>query len=447
MKLPSLKYPVLTWSSILAMVLIIGVSFQGFLTVFGAHLIGHYTALRLWDEVLLLLCSLGSIYLIFADRTIRFNTLYRRLVWLILGYIALNVVLGLIAYEDHHVTLKALGYGLVVNLRYLVFFLVTWSLSLRLSKLRNSWQKMILWPAGIVILFGLLQILVFPHDFLKHFGYGSNTIPPFETINSNSNYIRIQSTLRGANPLGAYMILPLSLAFLLILKAKRLDWKPIAFFLLGLLVLLFTFSRSAWIGVFLSLVFLLVTSNFARKYKKYLLTALGVLVVVLAGLFIGLHNNPTFQNYVFHTQTNSKIKTTSDQQHSTALKTGLNDVINQPLGRGPGTSGPASLYNNQERNPEDYYIQIAEEDGWLGIVLFALIIIGVGYILYLRREDPLSMFLLACLIGISFTNLLMYAWSDDSLSYIWWGLAGIAMTGDKRAKETKVDNGKKTEGV
>lgn len=437
MRFSALKYPILTWASILSIVLIVGVPFQGFLTVFGAHLIGHYTALRLWDEVILALCAAGSIYLLLTDRKIRFNTLYRRLVWLIIAYIALNLVLGFIAYKNHNVTLKALGYGLVVNLRYLVFFLVTWSLSLRLSKLRNSWQKMVIIPAVIVIVFGLLQIFIFPHNFLSHFGYGSSTIPPIETINHNNNYIRIMSTLRGANPLGAYMILPLTLIFMFILRSKKPNWKQVIFFFAGLIVLFYSFSRSAWIGAGLSLVFILVTSSFAKTYKKQLLAAVAGLVVVVLGLFIGLHNNQTFQNFVFHTQAHSAIKTTSDQQHSSALRAGLKDVLNQPLGRGPGTSGPASYYNHTERNPEDYYIQIAEEDGWLGIVLFGLIVLGIGYILWLRRDDPLSLFLLACLIGITFTNLLAYAWADDTLAYVWWGLAGIAMTPNKSAIETK----------
>jgi hypothetical protein len=47
--------------------------------------------------------------------------------------------------------------------------------------------------------------------------------------------------------------------------------------------------------------------------------------------------------------------------------------------------------------------------------------------------------LLASLIGISFVNLLSHAWADDTLAYLWWGLAGIAIgTG------TKSESGKRT---
>jgi hypothetical protein len=380
MRISALKYTVLTWVSIISMLIILLVPFQGFLSVFGAHLIGHYTALRLWDEALLALVVLGIIYLLLTDSKIRFNTLYRRLVWLIAGYIVLNVALGLIAYRDHHVTAKALGFGLIVNLRYLIFFLATWAVALRMSKLRHSWKPLVIWPAVIVIIFGLLQVFVLPHDFLSHFGYSTNTIPAMETINHNSKYIRIGSTLRGANPLGAYMILPLSLSLLLITRSKKPNRKQILYLVAGLVVLFFSFSRSAWLGAFVSLSFILLMSPFALKHPKQILSGLGALVVVLLCLVAVFHNNKTFQNYVFHTQTNPAVKTTSDQQHNSAIKNGLKQVAKQPLGRGSGTAGPASIYNYNARNPEDYYIQIAEEDGWLGIVIFVLIIAGVGYI-------------------------------------------------------------------
>ena len=37
------------------------------------------------------------------------------------------------------------------------------------------------------------------------------------------------------------------------------------------------------------------------------------------------------------------------------------------------------------------------------------------------------MILFVSLIGISFINLLSHAWADDTLSLLWFGLAGIAL--------------------
>jgi O-antigen ligase len=122
------------------------------------------------------------------------------------------------------------------------------------------------------------------------------------------------------------------------------------------------------------------------------------------------------------------VKTSSNHGHVSALKQGIHDVVHEPLGRGPGTAGPASAYNNQPaRISENFFLQVGQETGLIGLALFLLINGGVGYLLWLRREDPLSLALFASLIGLTAVNLLGHAWADDTLAYIWWGLAGIAM--------------------
>src|ERR1035438_7680194 len=122
MRISALKYTVLSWVSILIILIFVIVPFQGFLPTWGSSILGHYTLLRLWDELLLIICLIGSFYLLLTDKKIRFNTLSRRLVQVILAYIFLTLALGIVSYIDKDVTEKALFYGLIVNLRYLVFF-------------------------------------------------------------------------------------------------------------------------------------------------------------------------------------------------------------------------------------------------------------------------------------------------------------------------------------
>lgn len=435
MRVSALKYTILSWVSGLAMVILLLMPFHAFLTVWGASLLGHYTALRLWKEVLLVFCVIGAICLVATDHKIRSHTLTRRLVWLILGYMLLTAVWGLLALNQHDVSAKALGYGLIINLRFLAFFLVTWAVALRMSRLRIHWQWVVLWPAAIVIVFGLLQILVLPRDFLSHFGYGPATIPAFETINNNINYVRIASTLRGANPLGAYLLIPISLLSILLIRGKRL--RLYGALLAGALVVeFFTFSRSAWVGAVLSIVVVLGLSHLPRRTQRIGLVVAGCLILAVALLAVGFRHNVKFQNFVLHTQTHSAVSTTSDQGHESALSIGLHDLSHQPLGDGPGTAGPASVYNNHPaRIAEDYYIQIGQEVGWLGLAMFLLIMTGVGYLLWLRRGHPLALSLFASLVGISFIGLFAHVWTDDTLAYVWWGLAGIAMAPDLNKEE------------
>lgn len=428
MKTSALKYPVLSWVSGFIIVILLLMPFHAFLTVWGASLFGHYTALRLWKEALVVVCIVGSLYLLITDHKIRSHTLTRRLVWVILSYMLLTVVWGLLALNQHDVTAKALGYGLVVNLRFLAFFLVTWAIALRISRLRVHWQWVVLWPAVIVIAFGVLQILVLPNNFLSHFGYGPATIPAFETINNNSHYIRITSTLRGANPLGAYLLISISLLVILLIRGKRrlLYGGLLA---AALLVELFTFSRSAWIGTLLAAATVLTVSIHSKRAWRVYIAGLAGLVIVTGAATAALHHNVSFQNYVLHTQGQSLVKTTSNQNHVSALRTNLRDLGHHPLGNGPGTAGPASVYNGSQlpRIAENYYVQIGQETGWLGLVLFLLIVSGVGYLLWLRRDHPLALCLFASLVGLSFIGLLGHVWTDDTLAYVWWGLAGIAM--------------------
>ena len=411
------------------MVILLLMPFHAFLTVWGASLGANYTLLRLWKEGLLVLSVLGVLALLAMDHKIRSHTLSRRLIWLILAYMSLNLVWGLLALNQHDVTTKAFGYGLISNLRFLAFFLVAWAVALRMARLRTHWQWMVYWPAIGVIFFGLLQIAILPHDFLRHFGYGPATIPAVETINHNQHYIRIASTLRGANPLGAYLIIPISLLGVLLLRTAQRTWRQAALLVAALIVLLFTFSRSAWVGAVLSVLTLLFLSRLTRRSQRVALAVCGGLIVLAAGLSLVFHDSMHFKNFVFHTQTHSESPVSSNQGHVSALKTGLRDVAHHPLGNGPGTAGPASVYNtgHPTRIAENYFLQVGQETGWLGLLLFLLINVGVAALLYVRRADPLALSLFASLIGLTFINLLSHAWADDTLAYVWWGLAGVAL--------------------
>jgi len=445
MKTATIKYAVLEWISKFSMIILLLLPFHAFLTVWAASNFGHYITFRLWKEVLLALCALGVLFLLAFDQKIRSHTITRRLVWLILAYCLLNAAWGLLALNQHDVTLKAMGYGLVINLRFLLFFLVTWSVALRMARLRKNWLWLVMVPAAIVVVFGLLQILVLPHDFLRHFGYGDSTIPAVETVNHNANYVRIASTLRGANPLGAYLVIPISLMVVMTLRKTR-NWFYGSFLAAAIVVLFFTYSRSALIGTGLSIIVLLILSKLSRKSQKIATGVIGALALAAIGTIIAFRHDTHFENFVFHTQTHSAVKTTSDNGHLAAVRNGLKDMSNHPLGRGPGTAGPASYYNtgHPERIAENYYIQVGQEVGFLGLALFLLINIGVGYLLWVRRADPLALSLFASLIGLSFINLLSHAWTDDTLAYIWWGLAGIAMVQLPEPVEEPVKKPKKS---
>ena len=412
----------LSWLVALIIALI---PFHAFLTVWFSSVLGHYTAIRLWKEYLLLALVLGSSYLLYKDRKLRKSFFSSRLSLLIIVYSLVSLVWGVGAYALDKVTLKALGYGLIVNLRFLVFFLAVWLIASLAPKLKQLWPKLLFIPAGIAIFIGLLQRLAVPYDVLKHFGYSESTIYPYETINHNINYPRVMSTLRGANPLGAYLVVVLT-GFCCFFTKFRDRWLRAFLVAGGFVVLFLSYSRGAWIGMALSLATLGILKLKNNRPKKLLvLTIAGLLMITPS---VALRHTSTFQNYVFHTEDRSSIAESSNEGHVSAFRNGVHDLVHAPLGRGVGTAGPASLYNHDKvRISENYYIQLAQEIGWLGLALFLAINFLVAKELWLRRNDTLAMALFASFVGLIFVNLVSHAWTDDTLAYLWWGLAGIAL--------------------
>ncbi|HSX17916.1 MAG TPA: O-antigen ligase family protein [Candidatus Saccharimonadales bacterium] len=414
--------------SLLVGLILVLLPFHAFLTVWLDSLVDHYTILRLWKEFFLAVIVAGVLYILAIDKPLRKGLLSFWPARLIGVYTLVLLIWGVIALAKHDDTGKAMWYGLLVDLRFLVFFLVVWVLATKTSWLKDKWQKFLFVPAIFVAAFAILQYLVLPYDFLKDFGYGPDTIFPYETINHNINHLRVMSTLRGANPLGAYLLLPISALAAMYFKkvGKKTDKLMFGFGLL--LALVFSFSRSAWIGAGLSILIIVWYSLKSDKARKIMLLIIAGLIIVASLIAVALRNNITFENTFLHTEHASKVRVSSNEAHGTAFKNAARDIIHQPWGEGVGTAGPESIYNNHPaRIAENYFLQVGQEAGVLGMALFISICAAVGKLLWGRRSDPLSLWLFASLVGITFINLLSHAWTDDTLAYIWWGLAGIAL--------------------
>lgn len=276
-----------------------------------------------------------------------------------------------------------------------------------------------------------------PLNFLSHFGYGPHTIPAFQTVDQQRRFHRIQSTLRGANPLGAYLvvIIPIFLFF----STKR-KFVRIIFSLVSLIALFFTYSRSAYLGLLITAGIIFYYLKFdnpelKKQTKKAIYYVLfGIILLVLA-LAVALRNNTTFDNVFLHTSKNSRSATSSNNVRLSDLRTNTENFIKNPLGQGVGVAGPASVHNNHPAMiAENFYIQIGQETGVLGFIVFISINIIVGYRLYLRRDDPLSLLLFASLIGLTLINMVSHAWGDDTLSLIWWAFAGVALSPKLKGK-------------
>jgi O-antigen ligase/polysaccharide polymerase Wzy-like membrane protein len=417
----------------LTAVLLVLLPLHATLTVWLASNFGHYTLFRLWIEVIIAVVAVGAVYLALQEKATLKGLQARWLWWLSVVYVVLHLVLGIVALARHQVNAAALGDGLVLNLRPIVMFWAVVMIASRSRFLHKQWTKLLLIPAAIVVLFGLLQHFVLPVDFLRHVGYGPKTIAPYETVDQKLAYVRVQSTLRGPNPLGAYVVVIVAALAALMASIR----KPKARLRLGvytlatLIVLFYSYSRSALLGTLLAVSCIAWLAIRQPKIRRLLVMLALSLAVFAAFVTLALQHNSRFDNIFFHTDKTSHSSISSNQNHVSALESGLKDIEHNPFGDGPGTAGPASVHNNHSvRLAEDYYVQLGQEVGVLGAAIFIAINVLIGIQLWRARRDPLALALLASLLGLTFVNLFSHAWTDDTLAVLWWSLAAVALTSD-----------------
>ena len=402
------------------------------LSVWIASHAQHFDFWKIWKEFALTL--LGIIMLSFLITHHKFvrRVLHNRLVIIILAYTLLMLAYAVYDLLAERVGTEAVIYGLVVDLRPVAIFgvaFLTFAIAARRKLAGFPWRKLVLIPAAIVIIFGLLQMFVLPKDILTHIGYGEGTISPYQTIDNQSDIVRVQSFLRGANPLGAYLIFIITLLVVMYLSdRKRRVWWGV--FTTGAVVLMVgTYSRSAQLGLILSLLALVFIYK-QRFVRRHLIVAGTVAAALLAvGAVAVVKNNYIAENFIFHTSDRSSSSLSSNSERLAAMERGAKEIIKKPLGTGVGSAGPASARNElgEVRIAENYYIQIGQEIGIVGMLLFIAFNIMVAIELWRRRSHQVAKVLLASLIGITFVNMLSHAWTDDTLAYIWWTLAGFAL--------------------
>jgi hypothetical protein len=382
--------------------------------------------IKSWKELLML--GLIPIAIIIVSK----RQLWRELAsdWIfkiIVAYAALHLVIATLLYQGASATAA----GLAIDLRYVLFFGLVYILVKVAPTYRQLLLKIGIIGAAIVVGFAVLQLFL-PADALKYIGYSKDTIAPYLTVDKNPDYIRVNSTLRGPNPLGAYagMVLAL-LAAVTVRKKARLSQRKYAIGL-GLLTLCsliavwISYSRSALLAAVVG-VGVVVLATIARQLSRRVWIGMSIVIFALVGALLIGQNSTFVSNVLLHENPNGGSAVSSNDGHIESLKVGMTRLIHQPFGAGVGSTGSASLQGTAPTIIENQYLFIAHETGWLGLVLFTVLFVMVMWRLWQTRRDWVSLGVFASGVGLTLIGLLLPVWVDDTVAIIWWGLAAIAL--------------------
>ena len=407
---------------------------HAFLSTWGGTTAGPLLVWKSWKEILLacLVPIVGAVCWLRPDITKRITA--SKLNWAVVAYTALTFIMTFVSSASSNAAIA----GLLMNLRFLAMFVLgelllasgaRWVVKLKTGA--TSW----LVATGVFLgVLAVLQVTVVPKNYLAQFGYSKDTtIAPYILVDQDPNALRAFATMRGPNTLAAYLLLPLAVALLMCWQNKRAWW---AFCSAGVMIiaLVLTGSRSAWLGaaaMFVVVAYAILPHQKLLSWLKF--GTIPVIAIVTLVLWLAI-TVPAVRLAVFHSGGNGQAESLtegSSDKHLQATLNGARIALMHPLGLGVGAAGPASFYNtNGGSIPENYYVQIAEEVGLIGLVLFLAINFHVGRILW-RQKELLPRALFASFIGISVINLFLHGWADDPTAMTWWAIAGLFMMKQK----------------
>jgi len=405
---------------------------HAFISTWGGTAIGPLLVWKSWKEILLA----ALIPLVIGVCVLRPDV--ARTVWgrwynkLIAAYVVMTLVMSVASQASG----EAVVAGVLINLRFLAMFVLAQVvLASGLPWVEKFKKRLATWlvtTGTLLAVIAFLQVTVLPKDFLAHFGYNKDTtIAPFMVIDDNPDALRAFATMRGPNTFASYLLLPLAVALLLWWHNRKQWWMAGSAVLMAAAIFA-THSRSGWLGAAVmtaTLAFVALPREALIKWLKF-----GTVpAIILVGVVMWLATTvPAIRLAVFHSGGNDVTESLtegSSDKHWRATAEGTAAIVREPLGTGVGSAGPASFYttNSGALIPENYFVQIGQEVGVVGLVIFIAMSVGIARELWRRRQNVWPQALFASFIGIQVINIFLHGWADDPTAMTWWALAGLVL--------------------
>ncbi len=404
--------------------LLVYMPFHIFLSQWLSTFTGGLDVWKVAKDGVLAVAVFFSIVLVYAQDGPKKNKPF----WIFAGLSWLYFLLHLFLWQANLATSEKVGLlATAYNCRLLGFALLGWSAAILASRYFTLRQvfKIVIIISSIVCVLGIIQYNL-PKDFMQHFGYSLDRgVKPDFFIDDKPDLPRIMSTLRDPNSLGAYLILPITILVGAWLRKPSGRMLFSGLLLLHGLALFLTFSRSAWLGAFLSaaiIVFWHFKTQAKDIVKKYWPFLLGGIVLLVVAVFL-LRDQYIVQNIVFHSDENTQM-VDSNNLHLDFAQKGIDGITDKPLGHGPGTAGLVSIQTDKVVLTENYFIQIGYEVGILGLAVLIVLMFIILRELH-RKDNFYSRAIVASFVGITFCAMLLHTWSNEAVAAQWWILAGL----------------------
>jgi hypothetical protein len=329
------------------------------------------------------------------------------------------------------------AYGGRYDFEFLFAFLIFKHAHAYLPGKVSEYVRIFLISATAAIVIGTFVRFVFHEEILLHFGFSPNlsnwkfggSVPIYHGIDG-ANVRRFQGIFDGPNPAAFFLLAYLGVLFHFFRRRKDEMFAISLWALVVFVLVLYTYSRSALVGIALGVGVMLAVSAKAiwNKHRKAVFVAIPVVALFCLAFYVKFEGS----------MDRIVLREGSSKGHFHRMATGFERFREHPVfGEGLAASGPAyrfvvpqnpneNLYEGETKEKEDYYIpeswyvQQLVEGGIpaLGSFLAILAIIALAL---LRVSPPFFAAFVAC----ATMNLFLHSFESAYASLSLFALAGL----------------------
>jgi hypothetical protein len=342
-------------------------------------------------DICVLILAVATIFLVMRKN--RNGFVENRLLWSVILLFLLWMTLS-IFWKEGGVTQWMRGWR-HNGLPYIYLILLCWAVWL--VRYRKIILSSILIGSIIPLIIAGLQVL----GVAVPLGGGGLTLGGLQNVSfvGTLSIQRIPSLLAGPNAFGLYLAFLFPALYWWVYLRKR-EWR--IFFSISILLTFFlttTFSRSAWLagGIVLLSILYLITQDTIGRSKAACIFGVPITLGILSLLFIPSLRNSNILNH--NDSSNQRIqqyKRVWDERSEISWH-----------GRGIGMAGLSSqnrLDNGPNNWTENTLLDIYEQLGWVGLLLYLGVWVTIGYILWMK-SGQMRFISLAVLIAVFVASL------------------------------------------
>lgn len=263
----------------------------------------------------------------------------------------------------------------------------------------------------------------------------------------DSSHYRFAGLFNDPNYYANFSIIPTIVLLFLFIKENRLFFKIIFFFCFALSLgfLIWTGSRSGWIGIIIALISFIFFEFRSKGYKKSLLTSFFILIALGIGFFLTPNVAqkqikeraqvfiPRGEVSIMSTKTTSifpHISLTNGQDRWSIWKQSLIDFSKNPLGYGPSYNSIINLNNNGPHGASHNIILESMLIGGVPLIFLYLLLILNNKNDYIKFYKKNNYFLVSIILGILASSFFIDSFESR---WIWIIIAIIIITQKSKA--------------